>query len=139
VSIKLTAAMFFAVAFLCLMPLARLSVHAQTNVLDPVCQGFAPNDPKLPSVCAENAKPQTPTNNSVFGPNGLFTKAAGIVSILVGIASVIFIIVGGFRYAMSSGDSNNIKGAKDTILYAIIGLGVALFAQAIIVFVLNKL
>ncbi|MES2971855.1 MAG: pilin [Patescibacteria group bacterium] len=103
------------------------------NVLDDVCL-------KAPDslVCQENKKTQTPEDNSIYGPNGIFTKAAGLISLLVGIASVIMIIVGGFRYVMSSGDSNNITGAKNTILYAIIGLVVALVAQSIIVFVIKK-
>ncbi len=51
---------------------------------------------------------------------------------LIGIISVIMIIVGGIRYALSGGDSNSINGAKNTILYAVIGLVVAMLAYAIV-------
>ena len=54
---------------------------------------------------------------------------------LIGIISVIMIIVGGIRYALSGGDSNSINGAKNTILYAVIGLVVAMLAYAIVGFV----
>jgi hypothetical protein len=49
------------------------------------------------------------------------------------------IIVGGFQYVMASGDPGNITNAKNTILYAIIGLLVAVLAQGIISFVLVRL
>lgn len=64
--------------------------------------------------------------------------AINLLSILVGIAAVIMIIIGGFKYVISSGDSNNINSAKNTILYALVGLVIVALAQIIVVFVLNK-
>ena len=60
------------------------------------------------------------------------------LSIIVGAASVIMIIVGGFRYVISGGDSNGVSGAKNTIMYAIIGLVVVIFAQVIVAFVYSN-
>lgn len=60
-----------------------------------------------------------------------------IFSWIVGVAAVIFIIYAGFRYVTSGGDSNQIKGAKDTMLYAMIGLVVVALAQIIVNFVLK--
>ena len=57
---------------------------------------------------------------------------------IVGVASVIMIIVGGFKYVTSSGDSNSVNSAKNTILYALVGLVVVALAQVIVRFVLNK-
>lgn len=93
------------------------------------------------TFCKENQDKanQEPGNNSLYGPNGLITKVVRIISIVIGIAAVIMIMVGGVRYITSSGDPNNTTGAKNTILYAIVGLLVALLAQAIIIFVINKL
>jgi len=59
-----------------------------------------------------------------------------ILSLIVGVVSVIMIIIGGLKYITSSGDSNNVQGAKNTILYAIIGLVVVLLAQVIVRFVI---
>lgn len=56
---------------------------------------------------------------------------------LLGSVSVIMIVIGGIRYATSNGDSSSIKGAKDTILYAIVGLVVAILSFAIVNFVLD--
>lgn len=56
---------------------------------------------------------------------------------LVGALSVLFLAIGGFKYATSSGSPEGLKQAKGTITYAIIGLVVALFAQVIIGFVVS--
>jgi hypothetical protein len=68
----------------------------------------------------------------------LVSNVISIFSWVVGIASVIMIMVGGFKYIVSQGDGGNVSSAKNTILYAIIGLVVALFAQLIVRFVINR-
>ena len=57
--------------------------------------------------------------------------------LVIGGVSVLIIVIGGLMYILSAGDANNTKRAKDTIMYAVIGLAVALFAQAIISFVIG--
>ena len=69
--------------------------------------------------------------------NDLITQIVNIFSIVVGIIAVIMIIVGGFKYITSSGDSGNVTSAKNTIMYAIIGLVIVALAQIIVRFVLN--
>lgn len=61
-----------------------------------------------------------------------------IFSLVVGVIAVIMIIVGGLKYITSGGDSANVTSAKNTILYAIIGLVVVALAQIIVRFVLDK-
>lgn len=61
-----------------------------------------------------------------------------VLSWVVGAVSVIMIIIGGFRYVISGGDSSGVSGAKNTILYAIIGLLVVIFAQVIVSFVWSE-
>ena len=70
--------------------------------------------------------------------NELVTDIVNIFSVIVGIVAVIMIIIGGFKYITSGGDSGNVTGAKNTILYAIIGLVVVALAQFIVKFVLSK-
>lgn len=57
---------------------------------------------------------------------------------VIGVVAVIMLIVGGFRYIFSGGNSQNVNAAKDTILYAVIGIVVALLAYAIVNFVLGQ-
>lgn len=64
-----------------------------------------------------------------------------VISILlfaVGVVAVIMIIVGGIRYVLSNGDASQIKSAKDTILYSVVGLVVALLAYSIVNFVVGR-
>ena len=68
----------------------------------------------------------------------IITSVINILSIIVGAVSVIMIIIGGLRYVISAGDSNGISGAKNTILYALVGLVVVLFAQIIVAFVIDR-
>lgn len=68
----------------------------------------------------------------------VLAKIVNIISIIVGAAAVLMIIFGGFRYITSGGDSGNISAAKNTILYAIIGLVIVALAQVIVRFVLRE-
>jgi hypothetical protein len=70
--------------------------------------------------------------------NSLIATVINLFSVVVGIISVIMIIYGGFRYITSGGESGNISSAKNTILYAIIGLIIVALAQFIVKFVLAK-
>ena len=56
---------------------------------------------------------------------------------IIGIVAVVMIIIGGFNFMTSAGDPGKVKKGKDTILYGIIGLVIALLAFAIVNFVLN--
>jgi uncharacterized membrane protein len=60
-----------------------------------------------------------------------------IFSIIVAIVAVIMIIWGGFKYVTSGGDSGNITAAKNTIIYAIVGLVIVALAQFLVQFVLD--
>ena len=109
-------AMFFAV----FVP----QVGAQ-NAAD-VCQGVA----AAGGGCSEASGGTTV--NEVIG------LVVNILSTLVGIVAVIMIILGGYKYITSSGDSSNIQSAKNTILFAIVGLIIVAMAQVITGFVLEK-
>ena len=67
------------------------------------------------------------------------SNVVNVFSLIIGVVAVIMIMVGGFRYIVSNGDSNSLKGAKDTILYALVGVVIALFAQVIARFVLANM
>ncbi|HEY1835816.1 MAG TPA: pilin [Candidatus Saccharimonadales bacterium] len=68
----------------------------------------------------------------------IIKTAIDIMSIIVGTVAVIMIIVGGLKYITSGGESGNITGAKNTIVYALVGLVIVALAQFIVHFVLNK-
>jgi hypothetical protein len=70
--------------------------------------------------------------------NGIITTVVNIISIIVGVIAVIMIIVGGLRYITSGGKQESVTGAKNTILYALIGLVIVALAQIIVRFVIGK-
>lgn len=74
----------------------------------------------------------------LFQDGGVFQRIADFLIFLVGALSVIFLIIGGLRYVVSSGNSSQVESAKNTILYAIIGLIVAIAAFAIVRFVISQ-
>lgn len=75
-------------------------------------------------------------------PSGGLTNLARTVtqwfSIVVGAISIIMIVYGGFRYITSGGSSDRVGNAKNTIIYAIIGLIIVALAQLIVNFVLTQ-
>lgn len=88
---------------------------------------------KTSKVCADqgNAGEQNATS--------LVKKIINTMLFALGIVAVIMIIWGSIKYVISRGSAENIKSAKDTVTYAIFGLVVALFAYAIVNFVLTSL
>ncbi|MFZ1257929.1 MAG: pilin [Candidatus Saccharimonas sp.] len=86
---------------------------------------------------AECAK-STSQPDSLFGNGGVFQKVTDVLLFVIGAVSVIMLIIGGIRYTISQGDSNAITTAKNTILYAIIGLVVAILAYAAVHFVIGS-
>ena len=75
----------------------------------------------------------------LFGNAGIFTQVTNILLFLIGVLSVIMLIFGGLRYVISGGNSSAVTAAKNTILYAIVGLIVAILAYAVVNFVINSL
>lgn len=69
----------------------------------------------------------------------IVSNIINVILYVIGILAVAFIIYGGVKYAMSAGDSAKVKSAKDTIMYAVIGLIVAILAYAIVNFVITAL
>lgn len=69
---------------------------------------------------------------------GVIRDAINLFSWIVGIIAVIMIIIGGLKYITSTGDAGKVDSAKNTILYAVIGIVIAALAQVIVRFVLGE-
>jgi hypothetical protein len=78
------------------------------------------------------------TDPKYKGLPALLKIIINILLFVIGAVSVIMIILGGIRYTLSNGDASQITSAKNTILYAVIGLIVALLAYAIVNFVVDQ-
>lgn len=117
------------VATLMLVPLAVPATVAAADIEGSLCQGA--NLEVGGSKNCDSGDPQGEVNDMI-------TLVINIFSIVVGVVAVIMIIIGGLKYITSSGDSNNVTSAKNTILYAIIGLVVVALAQFVVKFVLSE-
>lgn len=105
-------------------PVAHASLFQ--NSVDQACSGVNLSDTS--QTCGDSSS----------NVNGALTLAINVLSLLGGIFAVIMLIIGGLKYITSQGEASNTAGAKNTILYAIIGLVVIALAQVIVRFTLNK-
>jgi hypothetical protein len=78
------------------------------------------------------------TSDATEKINNLIHTIVNLLSAIVGIVAVVMIIVGGLRYITSGGNDASVTGAKNTILYAIIGLIIVALAQILVRFTLSK-
>ena len=76
---------------------------------------------------------------NLFGDDGVFKQITNTILYGVGVVAVIVLIIGGIKYLISGGDSKKVTDAKNTILYAIIGLVIAVLSFAIVNFVIASL
>ena len=81
----------------------------------------------------------TGASANLFGSDSIFTKIVNILLFIIGAVAVIMLIIGGIRYTLSAGKESEVTGAKNTILYAIIGIVVAFLAYAVVNWVLTSL
>ena len=77
------------------------------------------------------------TSTDLFGTGGVFQTIANTLIFLVGAIAVLFLIIGGLRYVISNGDPKAVEAAKNTILYAIIGIIVSILSFAAVSFVIS--
>ncbi len=120
-----------------LVPTAVYAANPANNITNNVCTGSYSS-----SSGTANSGGSGECSQSDLG-NGNSIQAIGIkvvklVSIVVGVISILFIIYGGFRYITSGGDSGKVGNAKNTLIYAVIGLIVVALAQIIVNFVLTS-
>lgn len=127
--LSLASLLFFPV----LAPVASVSaqVSGTPELQDNLCGGAEHLQFGQGGDCAE-AEGATETVNNLVG------TVINIFSVVVGIVAVIMIVYGGFKYITSGGDSGNISAAKNTILFAIVGLIIVAMAQIIVRFVLAR-
>ena len=92
------------------------------------------------AICDSIGSGQDCTSNAsgTTDVNGVLKTAINLFSGVVGVVAVIMIIVAGFKYITAAGDSAKVTSAKNTLVYALIGLVIVVISQAIVQFVLTK-
>lgn len=128
------------------IPVLTLVVSAAAPLADasalPAASQFAETFDRGISDGADSAQGKD-QSSSLFGDEsgetGVFVTITNILLFIIGAVAVIMLVIGGVRYTVSGGDSNAVSAAKNTILYAIIGIVVAILAYAIVNFVIKGL
>ena len=121
---------------LLIVPVLALGVSAVTTVMQPI-DSYAQGAEGGLAGGAESAKGDDQQEN-LFGTGGLFQTITNVLLFVIGAISVIMLIIGGIRYVVSGGDSSAVTSAKNTILYAVIGIVVAILAYAMVNFVITS-
>lgn len=128
------------------VPIWTVSSHVQAlDVLNPVCAN-APKD-NQPAVCKDNKASACTgattgtacADDPLFGPGGAITRAVNILSFIVAIISIFVIILfGGLRFITSGGNPQTVASARQTVIFAFVGLVIAAAAKLVVVFVISK-
>lgn len=94
-------------------------------------------------VLAKIDDPVNPDNKlpggGTEGLKSVITSVSNALLAVLGVVCVLFIIIGGFQYVASAGNPDSVGKAKNTILYAVIGLIFAILSYAIVSFIVNKI
>lgn len=75
--------------------------------------------------------------NLFEGSTAIVPRIINLMLFIVGVLAIFMMIYGGIRYVLSGGDNGKVKDAKNTILYAIVGLIVAILGYAIVNWVVS--
>lgn len=76
------------------------------------------------------------TNSSSV--SSILQVVTNVLLFIAGAVAVIMLVLGGIRYTASNGDQNQITQAKNTIMYAVVGLIVTIIAYAVVDFVIDQ-
>ena len=120
---------------LLIVPALALGVSFVAPVLQPA-DTYAQFDQGLRDG-AESSKGKD-QQEDLFGTGGVFETITNVLLFIIGAISVIMLIIGGIRYVVSGGDSSAVTSAKNTILYAVVGIVVAILAYALVNFVITS-
>lgn len=121
---------------LLIVPVLALGVSFATPLLQPADANAQTFDEGLQD--GANSAKGTDQQTDLFGDDGVFKTVTNVLLFIIGAISVIMLIIGGIRYVVSGGDSGAVTSAKNTILYAVVGIVVAILAYALVNFVIGS-
>ncbi len=113
-----------------LFSLAATPAYATSSALNDLCTGI--NSTSAPTGGSSSC---TGSNTSI---SSIASTIVNVFTYIVGIISVLMLIIAGFRYVTSGGESSKVSSAKNTLIYAIVGIVIVIAAQVIVSFVANK-
>ncbi len=121
---------FILIAVVFSIAIASLSTtFANASILDPACSS---GNADKSAVCAGKGGSSNPVISNL-------EKITKIIAFVTGAAAVIMILIGSIQYVISNGDANRVSSAKNTIIYALVGVAVVALSASLIEFVLNRI
>ena len=124
------------------MTLLSIAALLTITVATPLVASAAPTDVLNQSCSAAGSAGSElcqGRDKKLFGPGSLFMTIINTIIGITGSIAVLMLVIGGLRYTISGGDSSAVNSAKNTILYAIIGIIIVVMSYAIVNFVLTKI
>ena len=128
--ILLSLSLLVSMAVPALVPVAA---HAADGIKENLCAGA---NLDVNSSCNTGGITDAEASAKI---NDILRTVINFFSLIVGVVAVIMVIYGGLKYITSGGDSGNVGSAKNTIIYAIIGIIIVSLAQFMVRFVLTKI
>lgn len=132
--IRLGLAIFFIYAIGMFVTTGYNSVFAAEIVSDVCSQPTATGE--APAVCRDNLA--NSSDNPIVGPNGIVTKGVQLFVFILGVTAIFVIMINAVKMITAGGDANRVSSARNGVIYAAVGLIIAMSAQIIVTFVLSK-
>lgn len=123
-----------------LFPAAVLAAFGLAVLLAPA-SALAAGVDVLETSCGQGGGSSQVCDSSgqLFGSGSLWENIVNTLIFIIGAVAVIMVVVGGLRYVLAGGDESATKSAKNTIIYAVVGLVLAIAAGGIVNFVLDSI
>lgn len=112
-----------------------IMLPSPAGAVDVITNDVCRKDGKDSTVCKQDERVKG--KNPLFGEGSVLEMIISLLSIVVGIAAVIGIIIGGLKFVTSGNNPQEVTKARETVIYALVALAVAALAQVIVRFVIS--
>jgi hypothetical protein len=103
-------------------------INQGNSNITPICNGVTNS-----AYCQDANNP----TNRIYGKDGVIVTTSYIIAGIAGVAAVIMIVIGGIRFMVSGGDPSSVASARNSIIFALVGLVVIAAAESIFLFVIH--
>jgi hypothetical protein len=111
--------------------LAPLEAYAWSPFGAVECKGEATKS----AVCADRGL----SGNPVSGEDGLILRVVDILALFSGAIAIIIIILAGLRFVTAAGSTEDIAGARRTLIYAVVGLVIIVISRTLVGLIVTRL
>lgn len=110
---------------------------AAVPVIEDICNSTTATG-SAPDVCLDDSTTNTDAQNPVLGADGVLTKGIRIFLLVFGITALFVILINAVRMITSQGDPNSTNSARNGLIFAVVGLVIAVVGQFIVSLIVSK-